>query len=393
MLRKDWESLLEKYALELVDGKRRQRWRDRALLWILFLLSRLFRNIIQVRHSLYDQGVFLRRQRFGCTVISVGNLTVGGTGKTPVVEFLARQLRDDGRNVAVLSRGYRSKARPVLVRWWESIQNGEVEILPRIVSDGNEVLLDSAEAGDEPYMLARNLLPGVSVVVDKDRVKAGRYAVRHLGADIMLLDDGFQYLRMKPAYNIVLVDSTRPFHNHHVLPRGLLREPIKHLRRADLIFLTKSDGSPRIRHLKRFIKKHNSLAEIIECNHAPRYLQNLHTGEQHHLDWLHGKKAAAISAIAVPEGFERYLEKLSAHLVCRERFIDHHRFSQEEIAAFCQDAVALGAECIITTEKDAVRFPDLPDWPIPVYYLRVEIEIVAGRRTLDEWIRKICFKN
>lgn len=389
---KHWQSKLEQYALDLLDGKLREKRRDRILLSLLFLLSRGFRSLTQLRLTLYEQGVLLRRKQFGCTVVSVGNLTVGGTGKTPVVELLARTLRKEGRRVAILSRGYRSQAKPAIVRWWQTLKHGEMDIPPRVVSDGQEIRLNSIEAGDEPYMLATNL-PDVPVVVDKDRIKAGRYAISNLGADIMILDDGFQYLRMKPAYNVVLVDATRPFHNHHVLPRGLLREPIKNLKRADLVFLTKSDGSARLRHLKQFIRRHNRKVDIIECRHASKYLCTLSRSEQRPLEWLRGRQLAAISAIAVPEGFESLLRRLGGNLVHTERFIDHHRFSEEELDEFFATARRRGAEVVITTEKDAVRFPKGVKWPMPILYLRVEIEIIAGRDTFEQWISRICFKE
>lgn len=392
MAKKDIESKLENYALQLLNCRHPKYRKDKILLWILFFISRLFRSLTQFRLYLYNGGIIFSRHQFGCTVISVGNLTVGGTGKTPVVEFLAKKLRQEGRNVAILSRGYRSKTKSTLFRWFSALRHGEVETPPRIVSDGKQVLLASDVAGDEPYMLARNL-PGVSVIVDKDRVKAGRYALRDYGADIMLLDDGFQYLRIKPTYSVVLIDTTRPFHNHHVLPRGLLREPIKQLRRADLIILTKSNHNPQIRHLRNFVKRHNSVASIVECNHAPCYLEDLHTKEQYPLSWLKNKKVAAVSAIAVPEGFEKYLYQLEADLVIKERFIDHHRYTDDEIIDFYQKVAAQGVEVIVTTEKDAVRFPLSPKNPCPVLFLRVEITFIEGQEIVEKWLDTICFKG
>lgn len=392
MAKKDIESKLENYALQLLNCKKAERLRDIILLWILFFISRIFRAITQLRLYLYNGGIIFSRHQFGCIVISVGNLTVGGTGKTPVVEFLSKKLRNEGRHVAILSRGYRSKSKSAFSQWLAALRHGEVEAPPRIVSDGKNVLLNSDVAGDEPYMLARNL-PGVCVIVDKDRVKAGKYALRDYGADIMLLDDGFQYLRIKPTYSVVLVDTTRPFHNHHVLPRGLLREPIKQLRRADLIILTKSNHNPQIKHLKKFIKKHNPIAGIVECNHAPKYLENLHTGEQLPLEWLNEKKAASISAIAVPESFEKYLTQLNADLVVRERFIDHHRYTDEEIIEFYQKLEGQQIDVIVTTEKDAVRFPITPTPPCPVLFLRVEITFIDGQEVVEKWLETICFKS
>ena len=246
-------------------------------------------------------------------------------------------------------------------------------------------------AGDEPYMLASNL-KNVAVLVDKDRVKSGLFAIKNYGTDVLILDDGFQYLMLKPHINIVLVDSTDPFGNGHVLPRGILREPIKNIRRADYIFLSKSNGSPRLRHLKAFLRRHNRRAEIIECCHQPKYIEHVfNRGDQAPLERLRGAKVAALSAIAVPASFERFLTSLGAELVLTRSFADHHRYTQQEIIDFINDAKEAGAELIMTTEKDAVRIPKLDRQDIPLYFLRVEINILSGRESFDQCISRICF--
>ena len=271
-------------------------------------------------------------------------------------------------------------------------QKQRYEIPPKIVSDGQHLLLNSEMAGDEPYMLASNL-KDVVVLVDKDRVKSGRYAIRNFNADTLILDDGFQYLDLKPKLNILLIDSTTPFHNHQVLPRGLLREPIENIRRADFIFLTKSDGSDRLRHLKRFIKRHNYQAEIIECCHRPQYLADVYSRSQYPLSHLDGKKVASISGIAVPESFENFLRGFGADLVYTERFADHHRYRQQEIIDFINRAMEHGAELILTTEKDAVRFPMLERRDLPMLFMRVEIDILSGHENFEECISRICFSQ
>ena len=240
-------------------------------------------------------------------------------------------------------------------------------------------------------MLASNL-KNVAVLVDKDRVKSGLYAIDEFGTDVLILDDGFQYLRLKAHINIVLVDSTAPFDNHHVLPRGLMREPIEHILRADYVFLTKSDGSPRLRHLKDFIRKHNHRAEIIECCHKPQYLEEVFDrGHRHPLESLKGLKIASISAIANPASFEGFLEDLGGILVLKRHFADHHRYRQQELIDFINDAKAAGAELIVTTEKDAVRMPRLDRRDIDIQFLRVEIDILSGQENFDQCISRICF--
>ena len=378
----------EQYVIEIIEG-RCESPRDVSSRAALFCLSRVYRAAVQLRLALYNQRI-IRQRMLGCLVVSIGNLTVGGTGKTPVVEVFASILAKRGRKVAILSRGYRSKSKPVLQKLRDLFFRTDEQVPPRVVSDGKHLLMDSAMAGDEPYMLATNLRD-VMVVVDKDRVKAGRYAIRNFGADTLVLDDGFQYLRLRPRLNILLVDATRPFDNHHLLPRGLLREPIRNLRRADYIFLTKSNGGKHLRHLRRFLSRHNPRAEIIECTHRPKHLQNVYTQRTYELSLLRGRRLAAISGIAAPQGFEAFLETLGGTLVYAERFADHHRYRQQEVIDFINASLDHEADMIITTEKDAVRFPKLDRRDLPMHFLRVEIDILSGEESFNECITRICF--
>src|SRR6201995_134549 len=267
---------LEQYAIEVILDKR-HGFRATLLRIALRFLSFLYLAIVQARLYLYRKRILKERQ-LGCLVISIGNLTVGGTGKTPVVEKFARALEKGGRRVAILSRGYKSIDRRRKKTMWENLLAQGAEIPPRVVSDGKSVLLDSATAGDEPYMLASNLR-GVAVVVDKDRVKAGLHALKELDVDTLLLDDGLQYLHLKHRLDIVLIDRQGPFGNEFLLPRGTLREPPRNLRRASYIFITKNTGEPNDQLIER-IRRYNRTAEIIECAHRPLYLQHLLTGER-----------------------------------------------------------------------------------------------------------------
>ncbi len=382
---------LELFTIDVIYGRRAGAG---AAVYGGFLqsLSWLFSGIAQSRLWLYRHRIF-HDQPLGCLVVVVGNLTVGGTGKTPVVEKFARALRDRGRKVAILSRGYKSKSVPLWKKWWWSLTHAE-EPPPKIVSDGKDVLLGSLEAGDEPYMLARNL-PGVIVLVDKNRVKAGAYAIKKFGCDTLVLDDGFQYLPLKGSLNLLLVDKTNPFGNGHLLPRGVLREPIKHLKRASYVFLTKSNGQ-RDPELERTIAEHNPGVDIIECAHKPQYLQRFGAAiddptTREPLTFLKGRRVFAFSGIATPESFEKFLRDLGALLVGRERFLDHYRFGEEDIAELFTQAQAEGAECLVTTEKDAVRIGDTIACPLPLYYLRLEIDILRGAADFDEAVGRICF--
>ena len=353
---------------------------------LLFGASFLFSGIVQLRAYLYEHRIF-RNKPLGCLVVVVGNLTVGGTGKTPIVEKFARTLSERGRKVAILSRGYKSKNEPLPKKLWRKLTHGD-EDPPKIVSDGNEVLLDSDIAGDEPYMLARNL-PGVVVLCDKNRVKSGSFAIRNFGCDTLILDDGFQYLPLKGRLNLLLIDKTNPFGNQHLLPRGILREPIKHISRASYIFLTKSNGE-RDDALLETIRENNPNAEIIECAHKPQYLQSVSSAERLPLDALKGANIGAFSGIASPESFENMLREFGAEVRYNQRFLDHHRFTRYEVKRLYRKAGEVDLDMIVTTEKDAVRlFLDIEP-PVPVYYLRLEIDILSGEEDFEGAAERIC---
>jgi len=378
---------LEKFTIDVAFDRRHGRI---ECLYGGFLrgLSQVFSGIVQLRTYLYRKRV-LRDQPLGCLVVVVGNLTVGGTGKTPVVEKFARSLLERGRKVAILSRGYGSKKEPIHRRFLRWLTHRKPPP-PKIVSDGETILLDSQVAGDEPFMLARNL-PGVVVLVDKNRVKAGEYAIRHFGADTLLLDDGFQYLPLRGQLNLLMVDKNNPFGNRNLLPRGILREPVKHLARASYVFLTKSDGEPAP-ELEALIRQHKPDTEFIECAHEPKYAQAVFADERHELEWLRGKRVAAFSGIATPESFESFLTQLGAKIVFNRRFLDHHRFTAWEIEHYFDQANDAQVDLVITTEKDAVRIR--PEWipeQAPFFFLRLEVEILRGVKDFDEAVSRICF--
>jgi tetraacyldisaccharide 4'-kinase len=381
-----WTEQVEQYVLDVIFD-RRHDVRAAYTRGGLFLLSKLYHVAVQLRLALYRWRI-LRDHTLGCQVISIGNLTVGGTGKTPVVETFARALQTAGRRVAILSRGYKSAQRPLWQRAFERLTFQTPSIPPKIVSDGKSLLLDSDQAGDEPYMLATNL-PNVIVLVDKDRVKSGRYAIEKFHADTLLLDDGFQYMPLKSRMDVVLVDRLAPFGNNHLLPRGTLREPKRNLRRASFILLTKCDGADNTR-LKEELRRLNRHAEIIECAHHPLYFQDIYASDRQPLEFIKGRKVAAISGIAMPDGFEQQLRALGAELIYAKRYADHHRFTQQEMLNMINRSVRRNAELIITTEKDAVRFPKLDRRDLPIYYLRVEIKILRGAKDFADAVERIC---
>jgi len=378
---------IEHYLIRIIQqpgADQGHPWPIRLLLAMLRSLSAAFKSVVLLRLFLYNVGI-CRRYPLGCQVISVGNITAGGTGKTPVVEIFARELQKSGRKVAILSRGYRKKELP----WYQRLFREQIEP-PRVVSDGKRLLLDSELGGDEPYMLASNL-PGVVVLVDKNRVKSGRYAVKRFGCDTLILDDGFQYQKLKHRLEVVLVDKTNPFGNCHLLPRGVLREPIRNLKRADFIFITKSDGHSE--ELRTRIRELNKTAEIIECCHRSCYLQNVYTAERVPLEWLKGRTVTSLSGIAVPQSFENSLRTMGARVIYCERYADHHRYHAQEIIDAVNKAADLHADALVTTEKDAVRFPRLETTPLPVFYLRVDIELLNGAENFHDAVEHICFRK
>src|SRR5947209_1397894 len=290
---RSWIESVETFTLEVIFEQRRGT--SAALMRaLLYTLSKVFEVLIKIRRFLYNVRI-LRDSTLGVQVIAIGNLTVGGTGKTPVVEKFARELRDQGRNVAILSRGYRSKPAPIHQWFFNKLFFRDDTTPPRVVSDGKSLLLDSELAGDEPYMLASNL-KDVVVLVDKDRVKSGRYAIEKFGCDTLLLDDGFQYWKLRGRrQDIVLIDRQQPFGNERLLPRGTLREPPSHLARASTIFITKSNGDTDA--LRRRITEFNPTAGLIECIHHPLYLEDVFTGERISLEQIKGQKVASFSGI------------------------------------------------------------------------------------------------
>ena len=359
---------------------------------VLGILSAIFGWIVQLRIRLYNIGI-LSTKSLGCMIVSIGNITVGGTGKTPAVELFAKALLKEGRKVAIISRGYRSSSRFRMKRFIKKL----FMMMPKdkhvkVVSDGKKIYLNSYLAGDEPYMLAKNL-PGVVVVVDKDRIRAGEYVIQKYGIDTIILDDGYQYLPLNPRYDVVLVDTTNPFGNTHMLPRGILREPTTNLNRANLFMLTKAKKGKDYSDLKNSIRQNNYSADFVECRHRSVSLVNVMDGSVKELSFLKGKRVGVISAIADPYGFENAVSELGGNIVFTRRFQDHHRFSTKELRDILKDGTRKNITALITTEKDAVRFPKLTSTRgIQVYYLQVEMEIISGEEDFKKCVSSLCFR-
>ncbi len=306
-----------------------------------YLLSLLYGTGVEIRRRLYEWGI-LKARTLRSPVISVGNLTVGGTGKTPFVAYLARVLQELGYQPIIVSRGYR----------------GSREKTGGIVSEGSQPLMGPDECGDEPYMLATSL-PGVPVVVGRDRYRAGRSIEDRHEQAIHLLDDGFQHLALKRNLNLLLIDGTDPFGGGYLLPRGRLREPLRALSRADMIIVTRSHLVTDNEAIEVAIRRRHPAVPIAYFYHDAVGLKDLRTGKRLLVRDLMNEHVIAVAAIGNPDVFLRDLAHYQIRVVDQVFFRDHHVFRQSELDEALDRARRLGARCVMTTEKDAVRLSPL----------------------------------
>ena len=346
---------------------------------LFFILSQFYYLAIKLRRLIYRIGI-IPQTKIPCTVISVGNITWGGTGKTPAVAMIVKLLGEMGKRVTVLSRGYGRR-----------YKKSEISV----VSDGKRVILSCWEAGDEPYLLSKNL-PDVPVIIGKNRIKSGKYAIERFASEVVVLDDGFQYWPLNRDIDIVTIDSLNPYGNGYLIPRGPLREPISHLLRADIFLLTRANLVSR-KDLDRIIgdlERFNPHSIILESVHRPRYLESFFSGEKKGLDFIKDRRVVAFSSIGNPYSFEKTLEELGAKIVKIFQFPDHYNYNRSdlrEIESACRTGLEKGEVIAVTTEKDGVRLEriispeaDRVFWEI--WILKVELEIVRGK---EEWQRKI----
>ncbi|MDO8426987.1 MAG: tetraacyldisaccharide 4'-kinase, partial [Deltaproteobacteria bacterium] len=312
----------------------------------LFLssLSSVYSSGVRLRSFLYGSGIY-RAKRLPCRVISVGNLTVGGTGKTPVAIHIAEFLKKNNARVAILSRGYKGSTKGVTA-----------------VSDGKNILTGPKEAGDEPYLMAERL-KGVPVVIGADRYKAGLFAIENFSPDFIILDDGFQHIRLARDLNILLIDSIEGFGNGHLLPRGILREPVEAVKRADMIMVK---GGASKDDLKRFDKP------VFEFSYKPIALRDINNNIEAGLGFITGRKVLAIAGIASPSSFFKSLAELNADIIKTLSFPDHHDYIQSDINEI--RARSRGAELIIATEKDGVKLKG-QSLGLPAFSLAIDAEI------------------
>jgi tetraacyldisaccharide 4'-kinase len=326
---------------------------ERILLFPLYLLSLPYGWAVRARSFLYSLEL-LKTRTLPCPVISVGNMTVGGTGKTPLVMALAKALMGRGISVAILSRGYK-----------------RTKTSEPVVSDGRNIFLSPEESGDEPFLMAQ-VCQGVPVLVGKNRFANGRVANQQFGVQGLLLDDGYQHVRLHRDLDILLIDSTLGFGDHHLLPRGILREPLSHLRRAHLLLLTKVEDLDTSRALEKEIREIHPRAQVFHSHYQPVSLLDPR-GKEEKLDSLRGKKILVLSGIANPDYFSSLLRKCQAEIVGEAIFPDHHFYLPKDLSSVREKSGQV--DWIVTTEKDMLKLRKLDIDHFPVRSLRIEMKI------------------
>jgi tetraacyldisaccharide 4'-kinase len=327
---------------------------------VLSALSQVYGTIVRLRSLLYRFHL-LKTNRLSCTVVSIGNITLGGTGKTPAVISVARFFAQRQRHPVVVSRGYGRK--------------NESEIL--VVSDGQSMLVNTRIGGDEPVLIASRL-PGVPVVVGSNRYLAARQALLQFHSDIVILDDGFQHRRLKRTLDIVLVDGADPCGNGKLFPAGILREPIAALKRAQAVIITRADKTENREGLKTIIRR-STQAPIFTAYHQPVDVVDCSSGDVLPLSALRGVKALAFSGIARPASFFSMLAALGVDVAGESVYPDHYAYAKSDLAHIYEKAADARVNMIITTEKDMVRLRDLK--PEGIWALRIELAVVER----EEW--------
>ena len=328
------------------------------------MLSWFYGAVTNARNTLYETGAF-KSFSLGVPTISVGNITVGGTGKTPLVAFIARILAENGEKVCIISRGYKR-------------ENPKSRVL---VSDGEKILANARQAGDEPFELAQKLVGKAIIVADANRVSAAKWAREKFGVTIFVLDDAFQHRRARRDLDIVTIDATNPFGNGKLLPTGILREPLKNLSRADAIVITRANLTKEISDLKLQIKKFNSHCPIFVSQNRICNLINLEeflATAQNRDNKTKAKiqniknKALAFCALGNPQNFFEQLKSENFNLISTETFPDHHFYKQNDIEKIEKQAREASAEILLTTAKDAVKLKNL-NFDLPCFVAESEM--------------------
>lgn len=325
----------------------------------------LYGVIVRLRYWLYRVG-WCSSSRLPCRVLSVGNLTVGGTGKTPVVILLAEWLRAEGRRVAVLSRGYKRASGPQ----------------PLLVSDGTRLLAGPSEAGDEPFLIARRC-PGAIVAVGADRAALGRWVLSQRSVDCIILDDGFQHLGLQRDVDVVLLDATDAAGLDAMVPAGRLREPLQGLGRATVVVMTRAESRDGVLAIQGRLQAAGLPCEdAIEVSFQPESFVSVLGEQTHPLEWARGKKAWLVSGIGNSHSFRRSAESSGIDVVGERVFQDHYRYQAGDVSRIRIEALSAGADLVLTTEKDAGKLSMFLDPQDPWWALRIRADIIRGEERL-----------
>lgn len=319
----------------------------------LCLLSFFYQGVVALRLKFYEWGIFSVRS-LPCKVISVGNLTLGGTGKTPFVALLAEWLKARGIPPAILSRGYGGTFR------------GPFDV----VTDGEKLLMDAQQAGDEPFLLAKQM-KGIPVIVGKNRFQSGRWAIERFPSEVLILDDGYQHLSLHRDVNLLLLNDSSPFGNGYLLPRGILREPISQIKRADAIVLTKSGLSDNINKIKELLEERKLKIPIFRAAYEPCGVKRLGEGNIWPPKFLEGKKVLAFAGLADPQSFKDLIRQMGVQVLSMEVFADHHRYTPNDWSRLHGKAKAIQAEGLVTTEKDEVKIESLGCGSLPLWIVSI----------------------
>jgi len=335
---------------------------NRAATVALAPLSSIYGVAMKARHALYERGL-LRVHEVGAPVISVGNITVGGTGKTPLVQWIARELARNKRRVCILTRGYGRQS-----------SGNQV-----VVSNGSEILSDVERAGDEAFLLAESLQDRAAVICEADRISTARWAIDNLKSDVFILDDGFQNLRIARSLNIVTIDATNPWGNRRLLPAGILREPLAELARADCVIITRADDPSRAEELQREIERLSKGRRVFRSRMRILRLRPLRakSDDDTTLDGgeeVRSSSVAAFCGIGNPKSFFAQLHRDGYKLCHTQTFRDHHVYTQTDIDRVVRDSISHGAQILLTTAKDEVKLRSLR-LDLPCYAADIAIEI------------------
>ena len=329
---------------------------------LLYPLSFLYRLVTTLRNYLYNTNIF-NINKLPCKIISVGNITTGGSGKTPTVEFLALYLQSIGKNVGIISRGYGRSSKHV-----------------KLVTDGIDKPTSWEQYGDEAFLLSQNL-NSIPIVVGESKYEAGLKITSEFDLDVIIIDDGFQHRSLHRDLDIVLINSKDNQKTHKLLPLGNLREQISGLERADLIIYTKTNLHNNIGYLNRLLKD----VDIEKINSMLETKSMLIGKDKQEIDKadLKSKNIYLLSAIGDNRGFKKTVEKISANIVGHSKFLDHYTFKTSDLQKVQSDAKKLSANYIITTEKDLVKIPDV-NLEIPIYALKTEIHFSPTNKLEDK---------